>query len=36
MPRPGHYHPRLRTLKLVIGPGDDAEAVATIMLPNED
>ena len=36
VPRPGHDHPRLRTLKLVIGPGDDAEAVATIMLPNED
>ena len=36
VPRPGHDHPRLRTLKLVIGPGDDAEPVATIMLPNED
>ena len=36
VPRPGHDHPRLRTLMLVIGPGDDAEAVATIMLPNED
>ena len=36
VPRPGHDHPRLRILKLVIGPGDDAEPVATIMLPNED
>ena len=36
VPRPSHDHPRLRTLKLVIGPGDDAEPVATIMLPNED
>ena len=36
VPRPGHDHPRLRTLKLVIGPGDRAEPVATIMLPNED
>ena len=36
VPRPGHDHPHLRTLKLVIGPGDDAEPVATIMLPNED
>ena len=36
VPRPGHDHPRHRTLKLVIGPGDDAEPVATVMLPNED
>ena len=36
VPRPGHRHPRLRTLKLVIGPGDDHEPVATIMLPYED
>ena len=36
VPKPGHDHPRVRTLKLIIGPGDDAEPVATIMLPNED
>ncbi len=36
VPRPGHDHPRLRTLKLIIGPGDNAEPVATIMLPRED
>ena len=36
VPRPGHGRRRLRTLKLVIGPGDAAEAVATIMLPDED
>ena len=36
VPRPGHTHPRHRTLKLVIGPGDNPEPVATIMLPNED
>ena len=36
VPRPGHDHPRLRTLKLIIGPGDNAEPVATIMLPSED
>ena len=35
-PRPGRTHPRRRTLKLVIGPGDNPEPVATIMLPNED
>jgi len=28
--------PRLETLKAVCGPGDDAEPVITIMLPNED
>lgn len=36
VPRPGHVRQRLRTLKLVIGPGDAAEPVATIMLPDED
>ncbi len=36
VPRPGHGRQRLRTLKLVIGPGDAAEPVATIMLPDED
>ena len=36
VPRPGQDPPRLRTLKLIIGPGDDAEPVATIMLPRED
>ena len=35
VPRPGHGRQRLRTLKLVIGPGDTGEAVATIMLPDE-
>ena len=35
-PRPGRTHPRRRALKLVIGPGDNHEPVATIMLPNED
>ena len=35
VPRPGHGRQRLRTLKLVIGPGDAGEAVATIMLPEE-
>lgn len=28
--------PRLTTLCMVIGPGDDGEPVITIMLPNED
>ena len=28
--------PRLMTLKLVLGPGDFGEPVATIMLPHED
>jgi hypothetical protein len=28
--------PRLETLIAVCGPGDDAEPVITIMLPNED
>ena len=36
VPRPGRTHPRRRTLKLVIGPGDNHEPVATIMLPYED
>ena len=36
VPRPGHGRRRLQTLKLVIGPGDAAEPVATIMLPEED
>jgi len=36
VPRPGHGRQRLRTLKLVTGPGDAGEAVATIMLPDED
>ncbi|MDE2904572.1 MAG: hypothetical protein OXQ28_00645 [Acidobacteriota bacterium] len=35
VPRPGNGRQRLRTLKLVIGPGDAGEAVATIMLPDE-
>ena len=36
VPRPGQHRPELRTLKLVIGPGDNSEPVATIMLPDED
>ena len=36
VPRPGYGRQRLRTLKLAIGPGDAGEAVATIMLPDED
>ena len=36
MPRPGRTQRRCRTLKLVIGPGDNHEPVATIMLPDED
>ena len=36
VPPPRPQHLRLRTLKLVIHPGDDAEPVATIMLPYED
>ena len=36
VPRPGHGRRRMRTLKLVIGPGDAGEAAATIMLPDED
>jgi len=36
VPRPGHGRLRLRTLKLVVGPGDAGEPVATIMLPDED
>jgi hypothetical protein len=28
--------PRLETLKAICGPGDNAEPVITIMLPNED
>ena len=36
VPRPGHGRQRLRTLKIVIDPGDAGEPVATIMLPNED
>ena len=35
VPRPGHGRQRLRTLKLVIAPGDAGEAVATIMLADE-
>ena len=36
VPRPGRTHPRRRALKLVIGPGDEHEPVATILLPHED
>ena len=36
VPRPGYGQRRLRTLKVTIGPGDAGEAVATIMLPDED
>lgn len=36
VPRPGHGRLRLRTLKLVVGPGDAGKPVATIMLPDED
>ena len=36
VPRPGHGARQLRTLRLTIGPGDAGEAVATIMLPDED
>ena len=36
VPRPGRTQRRCRTLKLVIGPGDNHEPVATIMLPDED
>ena len=35
-PRPGHERQRLHTLKMVCGPGDAAEPVITIMLPEED
>ena len=37
VPRGGRGRmPRKRILKLVVGPGDHAEPVITIMLPNED
>lgn len=36
IPRPGCGAKRLVTLKAVCGPGDDAEPVITILLPNED
>ena len=37
VPRDGKsIRPQLTRLKLVAGPGDDAEPVITIMLPNED
>lgn len=36
IPRPGHGAKRLVTLKSICGPGDDAEPVITIMLPEED
>jgi hypothetical protein len=28
--------PRLKVLKMIVGPGDDTEPVITIMLPSED
>jgi hypothetical protein len=34
--RRGVRRPRITTLKLVIGPGDDGEPVITILLPGED
>jgi hypothetical protein len=37
VPREGRgSKPRLTTLKAICGPGDNGEAVITIMLPNED
>jgi hypothetical protein len=37
VPRGGRgSRPRLVTLKAICGPGDDGEAVVTIMLPDED
>lgn len=37
VPRDGRSkHPRLQQLMLHVGPGDNAEPVITIMLPNED
>lgn len=37
VPRGGRgMAPRLVTLSLVIGPGDDGQAVITIMMPSED
>lgn len=37
VPRDGHStEAALTTLKLIVGPGDDAEPVMTILLPNED
>jgi hypothetical protein len=37
IPRPGTSDTnKIVTLKLHIGPGDDGEAVLTIMLPHED
>ena len=36
IPRPGHGSKRVHTLKMVCGPGDAAEPVITIMLPEED
>jgi len=37
VPREGRgQRPRLTTLRLVIGPGDEAEPVLTIMQPDED
>jgi hypothetical protein len=36
IPRPGYGAKRLVTLKAVCGPGDTADPVITIMLPDED
>lgn len=37
VPRDGHSNEaELATLKLMVGPGDNAEPVMTILLPNED
>jgi len=36
IPRPGHGRARLVRLKAVVGPGDNAEPVITIMQPDED
>lgn len=37
VPRGGRAkNPRLKVLKMIVGPGDDAEPVITIMLPSED
>ncbi|MBX3707102.1 MAG: hypothetical protein KF911_10785 [Pseudomonadales bacterium] len=37
VPRDGHStEAELATLKLIVGPGDNAEPVMTILLPNDD
>ena len=37
VPRDGHStEPKLVTLKLIVGPGDDGQPVMTILQPHED